>query len=64
MKHNGGRCVEGKLESYDKSLNIILNNAYEVKVDKDKQRKRKIGLLIVKGSQLYSINSKDGYTII
>ena len=40
VKYNGGRIVEGELKSYDRALNLILNNAVEVKYDEENEEDR------------------------
>lgn len=55
VKFNGGRQIVGKLKSWDKTMNLILDNCSEiVGVDRNQKEeiKRELGLVIVKGSQI------------
>lgn len=57
----------GKLKSWDKTMNLILDNCSEiVGVDRNQKEeiKRELGLVIVKGSQIQSIALKGGYVLI
>ena len=65
MKFNGGREVTGKLMSWDKSMNMVLQNTREVvKIEEGEEMYRSLGLIIVKGSQIQSICLADGYEVI
>jgi small nuclear ribonucleoprotein (snRNP)-like protein len=53
VKFNGGREVSGRLKSWDKSMNLILENAQEMMgVEEGVEASRVLGLVIVKGSQV------------
>jgi U6 snRNA-associated Sm-like protein LSm7 len=53
VRFNGGRELHGKLKSWDKIMNLILDNCYEVMgVEEKEEIKRELGLVIVKGSQI------------
>ena len=53
VKFNGGREVVGKLKSWDKSMNLILEGAQEMLgVEDGMETSRVLGLMIVKGSQV------------
>jgi small nuclear ribonucleoprotein (snRNP)-like protein len=65
VKFNGGREVYGDLKSWDKSMNLVLSNTLEVTgVQEKTEQTRKLGLIIVKGSQIQSIALRNGYTLI
>lgn len=53
IKFNGGREVWGKLKSWDKPMNLILENTQELLgVENGIEATRVLGLIIVKGSQV------------
>lgn len=53
VKFNGGREVRGKLMSWDKNMNLVLNNTLELlEVEGKEESTRELGLIIVKGSQV------------
>jgi small nuclear ribonucleoprotein (snRNP)-like protein len=65
VKFNGGREVFGELKSWDKSMNLILSNTSEVTaVEAKTEETRKLGLIIVKGSQIQCISLRNGYVLI
>lgn len=56
VKFNGGREVRGKLKSWDKPMNLILEDAEEILgVENGVEQSRTIGLIIVKGTQVSHI---------
>lgn len=56
MKFNGGREVWGKLKSWDKSMNMILEGTQEILgIENGVETSRILGLIIVKGSQVIMI---------
>jgi U6 snRNA-associated Sm-like protein LSm7 len=53
VKFSGGREVSGTLKSWDKAMNLILENTQEVlAVENGAELTRGLGLIIVKGSQV------------
>jgi small nuclear ribonucleoprotein (snRNP)-like protein len=65
VKFNGGREVWGELKSWDKSMNLVLDNTKEViGLEGKEELTRDLGFIIVKGLQIHSISLKNGYTII
>jgi len=53
IKFNGGREVAGKLKSWDKTMNLILEGTQEMLgIDEGVETSRVLGLVIVKGSQV------------
>lgn len=53
VKFSGGREVAGTLKSWDKAMNLILENTQEVLgVENGAEITRALGLIIVKGSQV------------
>lgn len=53
VKFNGGREVCGKLKSWDKAMNLILENTQEILgVENGVETSRVLGLIVVKGSQV------------
>lgn len=64
-KFSGGREVTGKLKSWDKSMNLVLENTQQLLgVQEGEELSRTLGLIIVKGSSIQTISLKDGYEII
>lgn len=56
VKFNGGREVWGKLKSWDKSMNMILEGTQEILgIENGVETSRILGLIIVKGSQVIMI---------
>ena len=65
VKFNGGREVWGELKSWDKTMNLVLDNTKEVTgLEDSKETTRDLGFIIVKGSQIQSIVLKDGFITI
>lgn len=52
VKLKGGREVRGILKSFDQHLNLVLDNAEELKESKN----RKLGLIIVRGDNVVLIS--------
>jgi U6 snRNA-associated Sm-like protein LSm7 len=53
VKFNGGREVCGKLKSWDKTMNLILEGTQEILgVENGVELSRTLGLIIVKGTQV------------
>ena len=53
VKFNGGREVAGRLKSWDKAMNLILEGTLELLgVDEGVESSRVLGLVVVKGSQV------------
>jgi U6 snRNA-associated Sm-like protein LSm7 len=53
VKFNGGREVAGRLKSWDKAMNLILEGTQEMLgVEEGVESTRVLGLVIVKGSQV------------
>ena len=53
VKLKGGREIRGILKSYDQHLNLVLENAEEVKSN---GRTRKLGTIIIRGDNVVLIS--------
>ena len=53
MKLKGGREIRGILKSYDQHLNLVLENAEEVKSN---GKTRKLGTIIIRGDNVVLIS--------
>ena len=52
VRLKGGREVRGILKSFDQHLNLVLDNAEEMK----ENRSRKLGLIIVRGDNVVLVS--------
>ena len=52
VKLKGGREVRGKLKSYDQHLNLVLEDAEEIKNDST----RKLGTIVIRGDNVILIS--------
>ncbi|OYT62902.1 MAG: RNA-binding protein [Thermofilum sp. ex4484_15] len=52
VKLRGNREIRGILKSFDQHLNLVLDNAEEVKSDKT----RKLGIIIVRGDNVILVS--------
>mmetsp|Transcript_21694 Transcript_21694/g.53807 ORF Transcript_21694/g.53807 Transcript_21694/m.53807 type:complete len:118 (-) Transcript_21694:357-710(-) len=65
VKCLGGRELEGTLKGYDELVNLVLEDCEEYVRDPDDpevvtDRKRKLGLVVVRGTQVSLVSPKDG----
>ncbi len=65
VKCLGGRELEGTLKGYDELVNLVLEDCEEYLRDSDDpekitDRKRKLGLVVVRGTQVSLVSPKDG----
>lgn len=65
VKCLGGRELEGTLKGYDELVNLVLEDCEEYLRDPDDpevvtDRKRKLGLVVVRGTQVSLVSPKDG----
>lgn len=57
VKLKGGRDLRGVLKSFDEHLNIVLDNAQELK---EGQENRELGTIIVRGDSVIIISPAPG----
>mmetsp|Transcript_34868 Transcript_34868/g.71266 ORF Transcript_34868/g.71266 Transcript_34868/m.71266 type:complete len:136 (-) Transcript_34868:320-727(-) len=65
VKCLGGREVKGTLRGYDELVNLVLDDCEEFLRDPDDQTKitnqtRKLGLVVVRGTQVSLVSPEDG----
>lgn len=65
VKCLGGRELEGTLKGYDELVNLVLEDCEEYLRDPTDpeivtDRKRKLGLVVVRGTQVSLVSPKDG----
>jgi len=65
VKCLGGRELEGTLKGYDELVNLVLEDCDEYLRDPNDpeiitDRKRKLGLVVVRGTQVSLVSPKDG----
>eukprot|EP00535_Pseudo-nitzschia_heimii_P000825 CAMPEP_0197183696 /NCGR_PEP_ID=MMETSP1423-20130617/8053_1 /TAXON_ID=476441 /ORGANISM="Pseudo-nitzschia heimii, Strain UNC1101" /LENGTH=119 /DNA_ID=CAMNT_0042634307 /DNA_START=18 /DNA_END=377 /DNA_ORIENTATION=+ len=65
VKCLGGRELEGTLKGYDELVNLVIDDCEEYlrdpnDPDKVTDRKRKLGLVVVRGTQVSLVSPKDG----
>ncbi|HIQ03272.1 MAG TPA: RNA-binding protein [Desulfurococcales archaeon] len=56
VKLKGGREVRGKLKSYDQHLNLVLEDAEEIKEDGNT---RKLGTIVIRGDNVVLISPAE-----
>ena len=61
LRLNAGRHVAGVLKGYDQFLNIVLDNAIEVKDAKNGQpaEKRELGTIVIRGNSVVMWENLD-----
>lgn len=56
VKLKGGREVRGKLKSYDQHLNLVLEDAEEIK---ENGNTRKLGTIVIRGDNVVLISPAE-----
>jgi len=61
LRLNAGRHVAGVLKGYDQFLNIVLDNAIEIKEGKSGQapEKRELGTIVIRGNSVVMWENLD-----
>jgi small nuclear ribonucleoprotein G len=61
LRLNAGRHVAGVLKGYDQFLNIVLDNAIEIKEGKNGQaaEKRELGTIVIRGNSVVMWENLD-----
>ena len=61
LRLNAGRHVAGVLKGYDQFLNIVLDNAIEIKEGKNgaTEEKRELGTIVIRGNSVVMWENLD-----
>ncbi len=59
LRLNAGRHVAGVLKGYDQFLNIVLDNAIEIKSEGKTEQKRELGTIVIRGNSVVMWENLD-----